>query len=42
VTERRRVNELERDKRMETYEAQKAALAQTISSVVTIEVIATD
>jgi hypothetical protein len=41
MTERRRVNELARDKRMETYEAQKAALAQTISSVVTVEIVST-
>jgi hypothetical protein len=39
MTERRRVNELERDKRMETYEAQKAALAEIVSSVVKVEVL---
>ncbi len=39
MTERRHVNELERDKRMETYEEQKAALAQIVSSVVKVEVL---
>ncbi len=42
MTERRRLAELERDIRMEEYKAQKAALAQTISSVVTVEVLPGD
>ena len=42
MTERRRLAELERDTRMEEYKAQKPALAQTISSVATFDVLPGD
>ena len=42
MTERRRLAELERDTRMAEYQAQKAALAQLISSVVKVEVLPDD
>ena len=42
MIERRRLAEAERDARMEAYVAQKAALAQLISSVVKVEVLPED